>query len=114
MTAILALGSPAARVRQCLMPEMLSPADFQPLLHEIFEVPIDERTCPLTLTSVKAAPRYPMHTRDPFTLLFWGPGDMPLAQGSYPMRHAALPNLEVFIVPVGRANGGFVYEAVFN
>lgn len=96
------------------MPEMLNPADFQPLLHEIFEVPIGERTCPLTLTSVEAAPRYAAHTRDPFSLLFWGPGGTPLAQGLYPFKHAALPNLELFIVPIGRANGGFVYEAVFG
>jgi hypothetical protein len=49
-----------------------------------------------------------------FTLLFRGPAEPQLAQGTRPLRHARLGALEIFLVPVGRDADGMRYEAVFG
>lgn len=49
-----------------------------------------------------------------FSIIFKGPPDMPLSQGMYRMEHDSLEAAELFIVPVGRNEKGFEYEAVFN
>ena len=51
---------------------------------------------------------------DGFTLLFRGalPGWLP--QRIYRLRHPALGELDIFLVPLGPDAGGFRYEAVFN
>lgn len=52
--------------------------------------------------------------RAQFSLLFRGPSSPVLAQQIYPLRHAELGELELFLVPVGPIDGGFGYEAAFN
>ncbi len=49
-----------------------------------------------------------------FSLLFRGPSSEPLRQRSYKMKHHTLGVLEIFLVPVGKDDGGRYYEAVFN
>lgn len=53
-------------------------------------------------------------TRQPFSLAFRGPVSPELRQGTYPLRHATLGLLDVFVVPVGRDEHGVRYEAVFG
>ena len=48
--------------------------------------------------------------REPFRLLFRGPSLPILPQGIYPLEHAALGRLEIFIVPIGPGQ----YEAIFT
>jgi hypothetical protein len=49
-----------------------------------------------------------------FSLLFEGPHDRLLAQGTYQFEHDQIGSFPLFIVPVGAAQGGPQYEAVFN
>jgi hypothetical protein len=49
-----------------------------------------------------------------FALLFHGPAEPPLAQRMYSCTQAALGTFDIFIVPVGRDQNSFHYEAVFN
>jgi len=49
-----------------------------------------------------------------FSVLFRGPLDRPLAQGTYPFEHERLGAFELFIVPVGVEQDGLRYEAFFN
>ena len=49
-----------------------------------------------------------------FSLLFQGPHDRLLPQGTYPFEHDQIGSFPLFIVPVGAAQGGPQYEAVFN
>lgn len=52
--------------------------------------------------------------RNPFSLYFVGPGSIYLEQKIYSITHDAFPEgLEIFLVPVGKDERGFVYEAVF-
>lgn len=53
-------------------------------------------------------------TRRPFSLAFRGPRSPELRQGTYPLRHATLGTLDIFVVPVARDEHGVRYEAVFG
>jgi hypothetical protein len=49
-----------------------------------------------------------------FSLVFRGPPEPLLAQAIYPLRHAGLGLLEIFLVPIARDDGGATYQAVFS
>jgi hypothetical protein len=49
-----------------------------------------------------------------FSILFQGPGHVFLQQAIYPIAHDQLGEFELFLVPVGKTERGFQYEAVFN
>jgi hypothetical protein len=53
--------------------------------------------------------------RNPFSLFFLGPGSMYLEQKIYHLTHEeAFPDgLDIFLVPVGKDERGYSYEAVF-
>jgi hypothetical protein len=73
-----------------------------------------EITLDLTLdeVSARAAPA-DATARTPFSLVFKGPVDPVLGQQMYPLVHAELGELEIFIVPIGQDDSGTRYEAVF-
>jgi hypothetical protein len=52
--------------------------------------------------------------RAPFRLEFRGPAEPVLEQRIHRLEHAALGTLEIFLVPVGRDEGGTTYEAIFG
>jgi hypothetical protein len=69
-------------------------------------------TIPLELVSVsnlRETPRQRM-----FSILFRGPLETPFNQGTFPLKHEALGNASLFLVPVAREADGMHYEAVFN
>ena len=97
----------------------------QSLTHECFSPQIGttfvahhsgENSYPLRLDAVKEKPRSraPDGNRDPFSLLFSGPGPNYLVQGTYCLSHPAMGEMEVFVVPVGERSDGFVYQVVFS
>ncbi len=47
-----------------------------------------------------------------FSVLFEGPAEAPLAQGTFPLSGPALGETELFLVPVGEGRGKRTYEAV--
>ena len=53
-------------------------------------------------------------SQEQFALLFHGPQNPFLPQGIYRLKHERLGEFEIFLVPVGRTQNGFQYEAVFN
>jgi len=48
-----------------------------------------------------------------FSLLFLAEGDV-LPQQLYPLSHAQLGELTLFLVPIRKQKAGILYEAVFN
>jgi hypothetical protein len=54
------------------------------------------------------------HESDSFSIIFHGPPDRMLSQGTYHFEHAHIGSFPLFIVPIGSANGRIQYEAVFN
>ncbi|MCC7434117.1 MAG: hypothetical protein IT363_05480 [Methanoregulaceae archaeon] len=50
----------------------------------------------------------------PFSLLFDGPIEVPLPQGTHALESAGLGQFELFLVPVGITTEARQYEAIFN
>lgn len=49
-----------------------------------------------------------------FSVFLVGPADRPLRQGTHQIEGDDLDGLDLFLVPVGRADDGVEYEAAFN
>ena len=49
-----------------------------------------------------------------FSVFFKGSEATPLPQQTYLLQHEPMGEFEIFLVPVGRDENGFRYEAVFN
>ncbi len=88
-------------------------------LDEVFARPNDAGPAvELHLIAVEKMPRDP-RAKDlpgdrPFSLLFRGPCDPILTQGMHDLVNETLPLRSVFLVPVGREDDGYRYEAVFS
>lgn len=95
------------------MMEQWTRSAFAQHLHSVFQVhgPAG-MLAPVELVQLTEAPASP-HT-DSFSLLFRGPTASFLSQGLYRFEHTHMGAADLFIVPVGRDQTGFYYEAVFN
>jgi hypothetical protein len=49
-----------------------------------------------------------------FSLIFRGPLDYFIGQGTYHMEHDKMGGIDLFLVPVGQEQDGFRYEVIFN
>lgn len=49
-----------------------------------------------------------------FSLTFVSTGGPLLPQMIYPLSHPQMGRLEIFLVPVGQRDGGFIYESIFT
>ncbi len=97
------------------MLETLTVDDFKPLEGQTFR--IDEHSIDLRLNRVMPVMESERArlARQPFSLVFRGPGTALLPQRIYALAHPAFAEpLEIFLVPVGRSGEGFDYEAVFS
>ena len=63
----------------------------------------------IELTSLSSTPNQVQ-----FSIWFQGPADVYLPQQIYGLDHERLGRLDLFLVPVGKNEDGFQYEAVFN
>jgi hypothetical protein len=89
---------------------------FRPLVGTGFELQAAPgSTLPATLVEAQPLGMPPIGGRQPFSLLFLGPPAPVLPQRIYGLAHegAALPAMELFIVPVRAGEEGIFYEAVF-
>ena len=49
-----------------------------------------------------------------FSVFFRGPVDAFLQQATYSLSHEKMGSFDIFLVPLGREEKGYSYEAVFN
>ena len=103
-------------------------APAEPLALEVFTSLLGERfsvanengsAVHLRLTEVTALPHsrgFPEGAiaRGHFALLFSGPAESLLPQGTYDFSHARFGTHAIFIVPVARDATGVTYEAIFG
>ncbi len=92
------------------MLETLSLAQFTPLVGQVFNAQAAEGSLELRLIEATALSPSGVGRHEPFSLMFVSAGDVWLTQGTYALEHAALPELTMFLVPVGPGQ----YQAVFN
>ena len=87
---------------------------FSPYVSDTFSALHDGVEIPLVLVEATALAASGVAAREPFSLLFHGHSLSLLPQDTYRMRHPAIGECEIFLVPVDRHESGFVYQAVFN
>lgn len=98
------------------MLESLKISDFSGRVGEEFRLEGPAGAVPLRLVEVVDLGwrENPGPRRSPFSLVFSGPQAPVFPQRIWPLEHAALGRLEIFIVPIGPDGSGMRYEAVFN
>ena len=102
--------------------DQLSAGQFAELVQTRFQISVEPSPAIiLELIAVSApGPRGPGSVSpettkfESFSLLFSGPLDRPLGQGTHRFDHAQLGSFDLFIVPVCADRGARQYEAVFN
>jgi dsDNA-binding SOS-regulon protein len=95
------------------MLEEIRPQQMAKHIGSEFDVSIDSaRTIRLTLTDVVESVK--TERSEAFSLFFRGPSDTFLPQRTRTMKHPALGEFELFLVPIAQDKDGFQYEAVFN
>lgn len=100
------------------MLDKLQVSDFNLHLNETFRVHLDGVAVePIELELVlvaEASPRSRPEARPPFSIQFLGPrSSQYLVQHIYPLEHAILGRLDLFLVPLGPESGRMRYEAIF-
>ena len=94
------------------MIETFTEATFLELLNTRFRIH-PESADPLDLELVGVTPLSSARQVQ-FSILFQGPSNVFLPQSIYPVAHDQLGEFNLFLVPVGKNQSGFQYEAVFN
>lgn len=97
-------------------PTALGINNFLPMLDKEFKLPLEQGGILLRLTEVTPYQRKGGFRggRDPFHLIFQGPLELPLPQGTYPLSAEGGFEHAIFLVPVGREETAMIYQAVFN
>ena len=94
--------------------QALTLATFEPLVGDAFTLDAGaEQPLDLVLESAAQAGVRP-GARDPFSLIFRGPAEPMLPQAIYPLAHAGLGRLDIFVVPIARDDDGVQYQAIFT
>jgi hypothetical protein len=99
------------------MLQELTSASFEAHVGTVFRVlPLAGDPLELTLDAVRLLEPHPGPRAQPFSAYFRGPRNPVLPQQIYRLEHAAMGDLELFLVPIGPdpTRGGMNYEAVFN
>jgi hypothetical protein len=91
----------------------LEHAEFSKHLNTEFRIHLNEtETLAAELTNVSEHLVSPAQER--FAITFQASGEAFLGQGLRQFEHDQMGSFDLFIVPIGRNDKGFFYEAVFN
>ncbi len=75
---------------------------------------LDAPAAPLTVQLTEVTPLLRTRRQEIFSLMFHGPADRLLPQNMYRIKHDELGEFDLGLVPIGKDEQGFVYEAAFN
>ena len=99
------------------MLDKLQASDFSKCLNQKFHIRLEGRE-PLEteLIDVRSHSRSgdDPEVRQPFSVLFRGPADLQLTQGTFSLENETLGKLDLFLVTIGPDKEGMVHEAVFS
>lgn len=100
------------------MLDKLTSSDFIPHVHGKFRTQLDGEVDPVELELAQvteAGQRSSPEARESFSLTFLGPvSPQYLIQRIYRLEHEQMGALELFLVPLGPAQGRMRYEAIFT
>lgn len=95
------------------MKELLTHETFSKHLKTRFQIQLDESShVDLELAQVSDLKR--ISEQEEFSIIFLGPANTYLGQGTRSLTHEQMGHFELFIVPIAQDQKGFYYEAVFN
>lgn len=93
----------------------LTAADFEPHVQDEFQIASSTSEIALSLKLVEVRRLgQAMRPGGAFSLLFLSAPGPFYPQAIYPLTHATLGTLDLFLVPLGPKDGGNSYEAVFT
>jgi hypothetical protein len=96
--------------------QILTLQHFAGRLNETFAVDVDQGRTPFVLVEASPLPYRNMHgmMREPFSLVFHNASPVLFPQRIYQMANPHTGEFGIFLVPIGRNQDGFLYQAVFN
>jgi hypothetical protein len=95
--------------------ELLTLEHFAGCVNETFAAEFDGMQMEFVLVEARPLPQTRVETaRAPFSLLFRNGAPIVFPQQIYPMRHARVGEVGIFLVPIAQERAGFLYQAVFN
>ena len=96
--------------------KQLTRQTFDELVNQRFQVALAQEPIELELIECKSLGSGPQGEggREPFSLVFRGPAGPILPQRIYPLAHSSIGTIEIFLVPLGPAQDGLGYEAIFT
>ena len=97
--------------------ELLTLEHFAGCVNEPFSATLNGMDVEFMLVEARPLPPPPSAAsaaRAPFSLLFRNTAPVLFPQQIYPMRHARLGEVGIFLVPIAQERAGFLYQAVFN
>lgn len=86
--------------------------EFAKHLNSTFRLP--EKQPRLDLQLIEVSDLKQLQGHESFWLLFQGPKDNFLPQGTHQFHHDVMGEFEMFIVPIREDGTGFHYQAIFN
>ena len=104
-----------------MMTDILNHTFFFAQLEQLFQVKVDSEKVTLKLIKLDLYSKDSNgeeksgQLRESFSLVFRGPREQQLQQGTFFLNNEALTeSIAVFLVPIGPDDHGLCYEAVFN
>lgn len=97
--------------------ELLTLEHFAGCVNEPFSAALNGMDVEFVLVEARPLPPPPQSAnpaRAPFSLLFRNTSPVLFPQQIYPMRHARIGEVGIFLVPIAQERAGFLYQAVFN
>jgi hypothetical protein len=95
---------------------MINQQDYQTQLNTVFELPLESGSLALKLIAVDSVTADTLENGqvDPFSAVFETEVAGSVEQGTYTLTHSEVGEITLFIVPIGPADSGMRYEAVFT
>lgn len=95
--------------------ELLTLQHFAGCVNQTFSAGLNGMDVPFVLVEARPLQNAAANAaRLPFSLLFRNTSAVLFPQQTYAMRHEALGEVGIFLVPVAQEREGFLYQAVFN
>jgi hypothetical protein len=97
--------------------DLLTLEHFAGCVNEPFSAALNGMDVEFVLVEARPLPPPPnanKAARAPFSLLFRNTAPVLFPQQIYPMRHARVGEVGIFLVPIAQERAGFLYQAIFN
>ena len=100
--------------RNSRLAELLSKDRFKQHVKSAFRISSESAPTVLDMQLIEVCEGHSTERFEQFSVLYTGPKEPLLKQGTYRFEHAAMGSFNLFIVPISSDEGGTVYEAVFG